>query len=437
MDEKELELIKAAAEKKAQEAVETAKGELNVDVQGKIDALKKDMESKIETAQTAEQVKSIVDETLKAINAQVEKLELALKEQGEKLQEKGKSTGKNFFEIFKEKYKSLRDGDKDTNPVNSFTIAEKDWNSQDTITVNNVSNTVYPENGTTGIIGTLAPYFAQVIGFFSKRKPKSRIMEYVDVIPLENNQLVAFVDDIIGEAEFVPECGLKPVIKPSLTAVVENAAKIAVFWKTSWEFRKYFNVVSSRFRTKAEELVNDAIPNAVIAKIKSAAAAFTPIPELAVDANPNNYDALGAVIAYLETLGYVPNVIFLNPVAWRNMKQLKSSTGEYILSNGNSISILDNGIDWGGEMIAVIKDPTLGYDEFIVGDMMAAVKVGIDAGLEYRENVNNEEDFQRNLLAHVLEKPVAIAIPLGANSGIISDTFSNVKTLITAEDVEP
>lgn len=432
MDEKELELIKEAAVQKAKETVESAKGEFSTEVSTQIEAAKTEMNSKIDLAQTAEQVKAIVSETMTEINKQVAELETALKTQGEKLQNAGRNTVKNFFNVFKEKYKSIRESEKDENPTNSFTVAEKEWDSQDTITVTSVPDSVYPEDGTTGIIGTLAPYFAQVIGFFTKRRPKSLIMNYVDVIPLENNQMVAFVDDVIGEAEFVPECGLKPIIKPSLAAVPVNAAKVAVFWKTSWEFRKWYNVVANRFRMKAEELVMDAIPVAVLTAIQDAASAYTPIPELAVDDEPNNYDAFGAVVAYLETLGYIPNVFILNPVAWRNMKQLKSDTGEYILSNGNSISILDNGIDWGGQMIAVIKDPTLGYDEFIVGDMFNSVKVGMDAGLEYRENVNNEDDFRRNLLAHVLEKAVAIAIPLGANSGIVADTFTNVKTLITA-----
>lgn len=434
--EKELLEIQEAAKKalseKAEEIQKNLKNEFSAEQKTAFETMQTEMIAQIEKATSEEAIKGVVEKATEGLTKQVQDLEEALKVQGEKMN-KAEEDGskKNFFNVFKEKYKTLRESSKDENTSNSFEIAEKDWNSTDTITVNNVTSATYPENGTTGVIGaTLAPYFAQVLGFFSKRTPKSRIMEFVDVIPLENNQLVAFVDNVIGDAEFVPECGLKPVVKPNVEPVVENAQKVAAFWKTSWEFRKWFNVVASRFKAKVEELVTDKIPSKVIEVIQSKAAAFTPVPELAT-VDPNNYDALGAVIASLENLGYVPNAIILNPIAWRNMKQAKNSNGTYLLSNGNSISILDNGIDWGGEVISVIKDPKIGIDSFIVGDFMSAVKVGLDSGLEYRENVNNEGDFQRNLLAHVVEKAVAVIIPLGANSGIIEDTFANVKTLIT------
>src|ERR1051325_11447165 len=106
----------------------------------------------------------------------------------------------------------------------------------------------------------------------------------------------------------------------------------------------------------------------------------------------------------------------MNPIAWRNMKQEKNSEGIYTLSNGQSIQLVDIGLDWGDRTIRYIKDPKLGVDEFIVGDLMETVKVGVDSQLMYMET-DGRVDAQaasattglaRNIRTHVLEKFVAV-----------------------------
>ena len=188
---------------------------------------------------------------------------------------------------------------------------------------------------------------------------------------------------------------------------------------------------------KFTELVNDKLPTVVLTQIKAAATAFTPNPAFQINNNPNNYDALGAVIASIENLGKFPSAIILNPIAWRNMKQEKVN-GIYTMSNGQSIAILDNSLDWGGTQIRIIKDPTIGIDEFIVGDLFDSVKVGVDSSLMYFEtdgrtdaNTSSTSGLSRNIRTHVLEKFFAVLIPTPNRIGLVKDTFSNVKTLIS------
>ena len=192
---------------------------------------------------------------------------------------------------------------------------------------------------------------------------------------------------------------------------------------------------------KFAELVNDKLPNVVLAAVKAGASAWTPNAALAINTNPNNYDALGAVIATLENTGFEPNAIIMNPIAWRNMKQEKNADGIYTLANGQSIQLVTNGLDWGGTVIPYIKDPEMGVDEFIIGDLKETVKVGVDSELLYFETdgrtdavaTNAASGLSRNIRTHVLEKFFGVIIPDATKIGLIKDTFTNVKTLITAD----
>ena len=67
------------------------------------------------------------------------------------------------------------------------------------------------------------------------------------------------------------------------------------------------------------------------------------------------------------------------------------------------------------------------------------MKVGVDTSLTYMETdgrvdaqaTNAVTGVARNIRTHVLEKFVAVIVPDATKIGIISDTFTNVKTLIT------
>src|SRR5699024_6788115 len=141
----------------------------------------------------------------------------------------------------------------------------------------------------------------------------------------------------------------------------------------------------NRFRKTFVELVDEKIPSYVLDYIAANGSAFTPVGDLAISADPNNYDALGAVIATLENLGFMPDGIIMNPIDWRNMKQQKTADGVYTLSNGQSVAILQNELDWGGVNIPIIKDPEMEIGTFTVGAFNETVKAGVDSMLIYME----------------------------------------------------
>lgn len=348
-----------------------------------------------------------------------------------------KTEGVSVIKEFKEKYEEFGGG-KDTQAGELFSI--KAWDSSDTVTYGTVDATTYPDNGSTSNVAGGEIYSTQIIpGIWAKKRPITRIMEFVNRIPLIGNRLVTMSEkDIVGDAEFTKECDLKPIVKITYEATESTAKKVAAFWKTNEEIRKYLPAVTNKYRSTVTELINEKVPKGVLygdtetglVGIKDRASAFTPNPALQIHDTPNEYDSLGAMIASLEGMGYMPDVIMMHPYKWRAMKQNKEDDGHYSLSNGSSIQILSNGIEWDGRRLEIIKDPTMGVDEVFVADL-EVVFVAIDNEIIYREGYNNDGDMRRNLLAHVNEIFLGVAIPEGATAGLVYDTFANVKTLIT------
>ena len=140
----------------------------------------------------------------------------------------------------------------------------------------------------------------------------------------------------------------------------------------------------------------------------------------------------------MKKIGYVPNGVSLSPVAYAKLITNKSAEdGHYTLQNGMSIAIVGSNIKLGNYDILVTEDPKLGDDEFTVGDL-SLVKAAIDGQILYLETdgrIDGETVVKTGLAAnvrtHELGKFFATVMADGAKSGIVFDTFTNVKTLIT------
>lgn len=416
-----------AAEKAAFDAQEN-KAVIDAAVQAGVTALKTELETKLTEKET---VISALKETVDAQGVKIVELSTS----------KSEVSKETLEAVFKEKYDEAVEKD-------NFTVAKqiridtsKVTVSTDVMSVNTINSTDFPTAGSTGVVGAgVQTLMGKLLGYFGYRKPSSKILDLVDVSPLDAANLIVINETVTGDAAITTECKLKPIVKATYATQEKSADPVAVEWATTTKLRRFFPSLVNRMLKKFAELVNDKLPNVVLDAVKAGASAFTVNAALAINDNPNNYDAIGAVIASLETLGYTPNAIIMHPIAWRNMKQEKNADGIYTLSNGESIQLVANGLDWGGTVIPYVKDPTLGVDEFIIGDLVETVKVGVDSELLYFETdgrtdaqaTNAASGLSRNIRTHVLEKFFAVIIPTATQNGLIKDTFANVKTLITA-----
>lgn len=426
-----------ASEKAAHEAQEM-KNQVATEVDAKVKAIKTELEANFIPKSEFETKSAEVDTLKAAVEAQGVEMVALKKVSGEAKKE-------SLEDVFKENYEAVVEKTNFTTPSEGFRMdTSKVTVSTDVMSVNTVNSTAFPTAGSTGVVnGAVGTLYSRLIGFFSYRKPYSPIMDVVDIMPLDQANLIVINETVIGDAAITPECTLKPIVKMTFSTQDSAADPVAVEWATTTKLRRFFPALVDRMMKKFTELVMDKIPSVILSRLQAGATAFTPNPALAINTNPNNYDAIGAVLAQLENLGFVPDAIIMNPIAWRNMKQDKNAEGIYTLSNGQSITLVgDSGLDWGGRVIPFVKDPTLGVDQFIIGDIYNTVKVGLDRELLYFETdgrtdaqaTNAASGLSRNIRTHVLEKFVAVVIPTATAIGLVSDTFTNVKTLITAEE---
>ena len=409
-----------------------------------------------EAKELAEKVaKDAVDAAKKEFNdtiaekqKEVENLKEIVDAQGVKIVELSKSTSESKMDslenLFKEKYDDAVSGEAHTVKEGFSMDTSKAIASTDVMSVNTVSSADFPAAGSTGVVGAgVQTLMGRLLGYFGYRSPASKILDLVDVQPMDSATLIVINETVTGSAEITTECKLKPIVKETFATQEKSAEPVAVMWFTTTKLRRFFPALVNRMVQKFSELVNDKLPLEVLNAVKAGASAFTPVPELAINSNPNNYDAMGAVIATIENLGFNVSAFMMNPIAWRNMKQEKTADGVYTLQNGQSVNILQNGLDWGGMYIPIIKDSTLGVDEFVTGDIFATVKVGVDSILMYMETDGRTDaaassattGLSRNIRTHVLEKFFAVIIPDATKIGLVKDTFTNVKTLITASAI--
>lgn len=390
-------------------------------------------------------LKTEVEKTITEKQKEVDTLKETVEEQGKKIVELSKSTSESKMDslenIFKEKYDEAVSGESHTVKEGFSIDTSKAIASTDVMSVNTINSTDFPAAGSTGVVGAgVQTLMGRLLGYFGYRSPASKILDLVDVQPMDSATLIVINETVTGTAEITSECKLKPIVKETFATQEKSAEPVAVMWFTTTKLRRFFPALVNRMVQKFSELVNDKLPNVVLDAVKAGASAFTPVAALAINTNPNNYDAMGAVIATIENLGFNVTAFMMNPIAWRNMKQEKNADGIYTLSNGQSVNILQNGLDWGGVYIPIIKDSTLGVDEFVTGDIFSTVKVGVDSVLMYMETdgrtdaaaTNAATGLSRNIRTHVLEKFFAVIIPDATKIGLVKDTFTNVKTLITA-----
>lgn len=418
---------------------------------------KREHEAKLAKEEAQNAAKTVVEEATKTLKetvdtqkSTIDTLKETVEAQGVKIVEMSKSTSESKKEsleaIFKEKYDEAVSGEAHTVKEGFSIDTAKAIASTDVMSVNTVNSTDFPAAGSTGVVGAgVQTLMGKLLGYFGYRSPASKILDLVDVQPMDSATLIVINETITGTAEITTECKLKPIVKEAFATQEKSAEPVAVMWFTTTKLRRFFPALVNRMVQKFSELVNDKLPNVVLDAVKAGASAFTPVAALAINTNPNNYDAMGAVIATIENLGFNVTAFMMNPIAWRNMKQEKNADGIYTLSNGQSVNILQNGLDWGGVYIPIIKDATLGVDEFVTGDIFSTVKVGVDSVLMYMETdgrtdaaaTNAATGLSRNIRTHVLEKFFAVIIPDATKIGLVKDTFTNVKTLITAAPVVP
>lgn len=117
-------------------------------------------------------------------------------------------------------------------------------------------------------------------------------------------------------------------------------------------------------------------------------------------------DLLSMSIATLQSLGYAPSAVLLNPLDWNVIALAKDTSGKYLI--GDPASAIQNRV-WG---LPVVVSQAVERDKFLVGDFAAAGSVYTRQGITVEIFDQDEDNVSKNLVTIRVECRKALCIEL-------------------------
>jgi HK97 family phage major capsid protein len=230
-----------------------------------------------------------------------------------------------------------------------------------------------------------------------------------------------------GGSAFVAEGALKPLKDWTYEEATSIAKKCAVSTKVSTEMLQDFEYMESEIRNLLsddlmtfvdQKLVTGTGTGDEILGIIPGAAAYTGTGLDGTITNPNNADAIRAVILQMRMLNYKPDICFMNPTDVASLDLLKTTDGHYIKVETDAVT----------QYIPIVETTEVESGKFVIMDT-AKWFVRILKDLEIQFGWEND-DFRKNLVTIIAELRLHSyknSIDTGA---VVSDEFATVKTAL-------
>lgn len=267
----------------------------------------------------AEALKGLLDAD-KGVLRQLETQKAALKVQGEKItameeSAAGKSNPDKFS--FKAFLKTQKDSLKKLFEEGAEGKGEVVMNLSKAAAVMTTANTI---TGDDALPDSLIESFNEG-SFVAKRQPREYVYDLANVTNVaELDKYKTWLEegDVQGNFAVVAEGGLKPLVSAGLVRNYATARKVAGKYVVTEEFTKFYKkayaiikriIEQQMLRDKAAILVTDLLADAA------------PYTGSALDnqyADPNDFQAIAAVAAQIESLNFMPDMLIINPQdKWR------------------------------------------------------------------------------------------------------------------------
>lgn len=294
---------------------------------------------------------------------------------------------------------------------------------------------VVKEAGTI-MTGSMVPHYGMAVDTQLGVEPRAEsvIRKYASVAPTQSRSLV-YVDYVSkdGDAAWVPEGGLKPLMDAEMQEKTVTAGKVAIVAKfteeTLADFPAFVAEVQNEMVNKLGLKEEDGILNGsgTGGEIKGVAADF---PAFALDnlevEKPSDFDALVASytqVVSTSEMNYRPNLVLVNPIDYAKMQLTKDANGNYIRP-----------FQFNGELVPGLRVESTNRIEqgsFSLGDfgyinIRDLQNISITFGWE-------NDDFRKNIVTCIAEKRLMAYLKSQYKTAFVKDTFANVKTAITAD----
>ena len=296
-------------------------------------------------------------------------------------------------------------------------------------------NLVMNTKGTAATIasGSLAPHYGLEVDpvLFVDPRSQTIIRQYANVATTSSRSLVyAEYVSKDGDAAWVGEGSLKPLMDATLTEKTVTARKVAIASKfteeTLSDFPNFVNEVKAeminKLGIKEEKGILDGTgADGEIKGVASDMPAFS-LTSLKVE-SPNEFDALVAAytqIVSVSEMAYRPNLVLMNPVDYAQMQLAKDANGGYL----RPFRIGDELI----QGLQVVTSTAITAGDFIMGDfgylnIRDLWALSITVGWE-------NDDFRKNIVTTIAEKRLMCYIKSQYKTAFVKDKFKTVMEAI-------
>lgn len=238
-----------------------------------------------------------------------------------------------------------------------------------------------------------------------------------------------------GDANFISEGGVKPLIDFEIQTTTVYAKKVADKIKVSTEMLDDIDFMAAEIdkelRYQVDIHTDDELlagtgdgteSNADLKGLTSFAGGYTLTTVETTD--PNNFDAIRAAAAQITSLNFSANYAFVNPIDAANMDLEKATDGHYIIPPFKSAT----GMEVAG--IRVVESNQIPVGNLLVGDM---TRFKIRNYMPFAISMGwVNDDFEKNLVTIIGERRLASYVSVNHTGAFVYDAFADIKTAITS-----
>lgn len=286
--------------------------------------------------------------------------------------------------------------------------------------------------------GSMAPHYGLEVDPDISVNPRSQtvIRNYASVSPTTSRSLIyAEYKSKEGDAAWVPEGGIKPLLDATLEEKTVTCAKVAIASKFTEEtltdfpsfVNEVLNEIINKLGIKEEQGILEG--KGTSGEIKGVAAdmpAFS-LTNFYID-SANMFDVLVSAYSQIVSaseMAYRPNLVLMHPLDYAAMQLTKDANGQYLRP-----------FKYGDELIKGLRIETttaIEQGEFIMGDfsylnIRDLWSLSISIGWE-------NDDFRKNIVTVLAEKRLMCYIKSQYKTAFVKDSFATVIEGITKPQV--
>lgn len=287
------------------------------------------------------------------------------------------------------------------------------------------------------VAGGFSPLFGNYIDYEIGHLPLPNMI-FMDLVTVRNapgTENIYFSDrvNIQGDAAFILEGGLKPLVSAQWQTTSKKTKEVALRWKQSKRLMAHAPSVIADFAERANEFMEQKMDDKILGGVDSATefdgliangtAFIVPADLAAYYIFANIYDVIMACASQIRIANFKGDLTAtLNTVWMAKMQGVKDQLGNYIIPP----FVTKDGLNVGEVKVAFSNK--IDKEDIIVGvlknyNLVVAENVSYDEGYE-------NDDFSKNLVSKKLEAYAGSYVKLSNAGSIIYDQIATILTAI-------